>query len=397
MIKLKGTLRGIGKVRFSPERRRLFKIAAVGILGANISSSSKRSSAAISGQKENTSNVKLAAMDRYARFDDQLEENLTLIKQLGLKYVIVSASGETATYETLLKMRQTIESAGLKVANIGMRTDHTIILNLPGRDEKVEAHRDFLRNAGNADYHTVWNHYSGSSIWSTGREVIRSASGRAFDMEKARRDGCRMRNGETWYPDHPTHGRVYSEQEIWDNWTHFVKAIVPVAEEAGVRIAFHPDDPPVPELGGVPRIFSSFESYKRAFEITNSPNVGIYLCVGCWLEGGKLMGKNVLETIRYFGERNRIFKVDFRNVSAPLPHFVETFPDNGYMDMYKVMRALVEVNNHCVVCDDHVPETIGGHRIADAYAIGYMRALLERANEEVKESDRLHFKGPYSS
>jgi mannonate dehydratase len=278
-----------------------------------------------------------------------------------------------------------------------MGTDHTIILNLPGRDEKVEAHKNFLRNAGKAGYHTVWNHYSGSSIWSTGREVIRSASGRAFDMEKARKDGYKSRSGETWYPDRSTHGRLYTEQEIWDNWTYFIKAIVPVAEEAGIRIALHPDDPPLPALGGIPRIFSSFEAFKRAFEIADSPNVGIYLCVGCWLEGGKLMGKNVLETIRYFGERNRIFKVDFRNVSAPLPHFVETYPDNGYMDMYKVMRALVEVNNHCVVCDDHVPETIGGRRVADAFATGYMRALLERANEEVKESDRLRFKGPYSS
>ena len=94
-------------------------------------------------------------------------------------------------------------------------------------------------------------------------------------------------------------------------------------KKQGIRIALHPDDPPLPALGGIPRIFSSFEAFKRAFEIADSPNVGIYLCVGCWLEGGKLMGKNVLETIRYFGERNRIFKVDFRNVSAPLPHFVE--------------------------------------------------------------------------
>ena len=384
MIKLRESLGKIGKVKFSPERRRLGKIAAVGILGASISSSSTRSSAAVTGRKENTSNVKLAAMDRYARFNDQLEENLTLTKQLGLEYLIVSPPGQGATYENLLKMRQTIEAAGLKVANIGMGTTHAIILNLRGRDEEVEEYKTFIRNAGKAGYHTVWNHYSGSSIWSTGREVIRSASCRAFDLEKA----------ET---DRPTHGRVYSEQEIWDNWTYFIKAIVPVAEEAGVRIAFHPDDPPIPILGGVPRIFSTFESYERAFEIADSPNVGIYLGVGCWLEGGKLMGKNVLEAIRYYGEQGKIFKVDFRNVSAPLPHFVETFPDNGYMDMYKVMKALVEVNNHCVVCDDHVPQTVGGRRVGDAYCIGYMRALLERANEEVKESDRLQFDGPYSS
>src|SRR6266849_1888442 len=96
----------------------------------------------------------------------------------------------------------------------------------------------------------------------------------------------------------------------------------------------HPDDPPVPVLAGVPRcIFSNFEGYKRALEIANSPNVGICLCCGTWLEGGKpLTGKDPEEMIRYFGAK-KIWKIHFRNVSAPLPHFVETFMDNGYYDM----------------------------------------------------------------
>ena len=74
--------------------------------------------------------------------------------------------------------------------------------------------------------------------------------------------------------------------------------------------------------------FQRFEGYKRALEIADSPNVGMCFCVGCWLEGGELMGKDVIESIRYFGERNKIFKVHFRNVDQPLPHFVETFVDN---------------------------------------------------------------------
>ena len=82
-----------------------------------------------------------------------------------------------------------------------------------------------------------------------------------------------------------------------------------------------------------------FEGYKRALEIADSPNVGMCFCVGCWLEGGELMGKDVIESIRYFGERNKIFKVHFRNVDQPLPHFVETFVDNGYQDMYHVAKS----------------------------------------------------------
>jgi mannonate dehydratase len=94
------------------------------------------------------------------------------------------------------------------------------------------------------------------------------------------------------------------------------------------------------------------------------------------------MGKDVLETIRYFGQRSKIFKVHLRNVNAPLPHFVETFIDNGYMDMYKVMRALREVNYDGIVIADHIPGMVGGGRAGTAYSVAYMRALIERANAE---------------
>jgi mannonate dehydratase len=254
-----------------------------------------------------------------------------------------------------------------------------VILNLPGRDQKVEEYKTYLRNLGKAGvYYTTYAHM-GNGIWSTARESTRGgAPARGFNLAKA----------DAGYWDKKvfrgplTHGRVYSEKEIWDNYTYFIKAVAPVAEEAGVRIGIHPDDPPVPVLGGVPRcIFGNFEGYRRAFEIADSPNIGICLCCGTWLEGGKLMGKDVLETIHYFGCRGKIFKIHFRNVNAPLPYFVETFMDDGYMDMYKVMRALREVNFSGVMIPDHIPEMIGG-RAGTAYSIAYMKALRKRANEE---------------
>jgi mannonate dehydratase len=169
-----------------------------------------------------------------------------------------------------------------------------------------------------------------------------------------------------------------------------------------VRIGIHPDDPPAPMLAGVPRcIFATFEGYKRAMEIANSPNVGLCLCCGCWLEGGKeLTGKDPEEMIHYFGAQKKIFKIHFRNVSAPLPHFVETFMDNGYYDMYKIMKALRDVNFDGIVIPDHVPQmgpaltagaTSAEHAAAAAfsraalgYSIAYMRALRDRANREAK-------------
>src|SRR4029079_7568851 len=83
-----------------------------------------------------------------------------------------------------------------------------------------------------------------------------------------------------------SHGREFTKEEIWNNYTHFIKQVTPVAEQAGVRIGIHPDDPPVPVLAGVPRcIFGNFEGYKRALEIAGSSNVGICLWCGALLEG----------------------------------------------------------------------------------------------------------------
>ncbi len=416
--KLREALTKVRNVKYNPERRRFGKIAAAGIIGANVLSSGigcsagSRNSAdtgsSIAGDRENTSNVKLSAMSqrRWSIAEggpryEQSEDYFTWMKQIGLHYLVIdsySGVSNATDYESLLKIRQQVEAAGLKAANVGINSgDTSILLNLPDRDEKVEESKTFIRNVGKAGYDTVWTHYVGTGIWRTEREDFRFASGSAFDYEKAKRDGYKRRNGETWYPDRPAHGRVYTEQEVWDNWTYFIKAIVPVLEETGVRFAIHPDDPTgYRELGGAPRIFSTYDDYVRAFEIADSPNVGMYLGVGSYIEGGKETGKDVLDVIRYFGERNKIFKVDFRNVSGPIPHFIETFPDNGYVDMYKVMRALVEVNNHCSVCDDHAPQVIGGRVVADSYSYGYMRALLERACDEVKEGGRLQWPDTYA-
>ena len=145
----------------------------------------------------------------------------------------------------------------------------------------------------------------------------------------------------------------------------------------------HPDDPPVPDLGGVPRcIFSSFDGYQKAMEIAASPNIGICFCVGCWLEGGDLMGRDVLSAIEHFGGR-RIFKVHFRNVDRPLPHFVETFVDDGCQDMYPVMKALERVGFRGVLIPDHIPEMADDPRVGTAWTIAYMKALKKRAEEDV--------------
>jgi mannonate dehydratase len=316
---------------------------------------------------------------------DPSDEDLQFVNQLGVEYVNIPTGGANATLENFMRLRTKVEAAGLKVWNIGNSNVHNmeeVTLNLPGRDEKIEEYKAYLRNLGKAGIHYTTYAHMGNGIWSTERELTRGcASSRAFDLAKADQGNWAGKI----FKGPLTHGRTYTKEEIWENYRYFIKAVTPVAEKEGIRIGIHPDDPPVPELGGVPRcIFSSFDGYKGALEIAASPNVGMCLCVGCWLEGGKLMGRDVLETIRYFGGQGRLFKVHFRNVDAPLPHFVETFLDNGYMDMYRVMKALREVNFDGAVIADHIPGMIGGGRAATAYSIGYMKALLARANEEAR-------------
>jgi len=312
------------------------------------------------------------------------DEDLLFAKQMGVDYVTLWAHGEKCTPEYYVSRRKLVEEAGLKLYGFGNTSVHNqdaIVLNLANRDEKIEEYKTHLRNLAKAGIpYTTYAHMA-NGIWHSERESSRGgASSRAFDIEGTP-EGEWV--GSVWDAT-LSHGRSYTEDEIWENFTHFIKAVVPVAEETGILIGIHPDDPPVPVLAGVPRcIFSSFEGYKRALEIADSPNVGICLCVGCWLEGGDLMGKDVLETIHYFGERKKIFKVHFRNVDRPLPHFVETLPDDGYMDMYEVMKALRQASFDGVVIPDHVPITVGGRRLATAFTLGYMKALLERANVEV--------------
>jgi len=313
------------------------------------------------------------------------DEDLLFARQLGVEYVSLPSGGDQATLENFLRWKERIEAAGLKVWNIGNSNVHNIpevTLNLPGRDQKIEEYKQYLRNLAKAGIHYTTYAHMGNGIWSSPQETTRGgAPARAFRLETAKGYWA----GKV-FEGPLTHGRKYTPEEIWENYTFFIRQVAPVAEGLGIRIGIHPDDPPVPELGGVPRcIFGNFAGYTRALEIANSPNVGVCLCCGTWLEGGKDMGKDVVEAIRAFAGMGKLWKIHFRNVSAPAPHFVETFVDNGYMDMWQIMKTLREVDFRGAVIADHVPSMAGGRWAGWAYSMGYIKALLARANSEASK------------
>lgn len=165
--------------------------------------------------------------------------------------------------------------------------------------------------------------------------------------------------------------RFYDEDEVWATLARFIREVVPVAEDAEVRIGLHPDDPPVPDLGGVGRVMRSFADYQRALDLADSPNFGLCFCVGSWAEGGAALGKDVYEIIEDFGARGKLFKIHFRNVDKPLPKFRETLVDDGYIDMLRVMTGLHNAGFDGALLPDHVP----GDQKNAAYTIRYMRPI----------------------
>ena len=309
------------------------------------------------------------------------EEEMQFARQLGVEWVMTSLPPEQHSLENYQALIARFAKHGLKIYRLANNSCHNmeeVTLNLPGRDAKIEEYISYIRLLGKAKIHYSTYAHMGNGIWSSEHEHTRGGA----ESRALRLDTAVGRWAGKQYKQPLSHGRPYSEEELWDNYTHFIRKVVPVAEEANVYIGVHPDDPPVYTLGGVPRcIFGTFAGYTRALEIANSPNLGVCLCVGSWIEGGAGTGKTAVEAIRHFTAQKKLFKVHFRNVSAPLPNgFVETFLDDGYVNMFKVMQALHDGGYEGAVISDHLPDMAGGRFSAEGFALGYMRGLIQAAS-----------------
>ena len=317
---------------------------------------------------------------------DPSNDDLLFYRELGVDGVFCAVTPQFNSVEGLLHVKKRYADAGLTVHNMRnlpvTNNQVDIVLNRPGRDKKIEAYKTWLRTLGGAGFHYTISNFNLAQIVTSSFIETRGARTRDFDLNAPNLGIPADVPGGLAYMGSAKSlffGREYTVDEIWANYTHFVKQVAPVAEEAGIVIGFHPDDPPVPSLFGVPRILSTFNDCKKALKIANSPNVAMCLCCGTWAEGGPAMGIDPAGAIHHFGSRKQIYEIHFRNVSSPLPHFRETFVDNGYYDMYKVMKALVEVKYNGIVHLDHAVPMVGGGRTYEAFAMGYMRAMRQRA------------------
>jgi len=336
------------------------------------------------------------ALGQFARPTDAM---LTFACQLGLGGVSLNTPALPGTRHwertDLERLRESVESFGLRlesIENVPHGFYERAMLGLPGADEDLEHLAATVRAVGAAGIPVLGLTFMPGSVWRTsvdgrgrGGAVVTAFDARLLAGADGQRDAYIARRDQQ--RDDPwVRGATFvddvhlDEQTVWELYARFIGVLAPVAEEAGVRIALHPDDPPVPELGSNARILRSVDALERALEIADSPAVGLNLCFGTISAAGGEPA--VLDAIRRFGPTGRLVYVHFRDVRGTVPAFEECFLGEGNYRPAGVMRALLDSGFDGFILDDHVPglidDTAYAHR-GRAHAIGYLQALLESA------------------
>src|SRR5580698_8621896 len=215
----------VANAAFTPDRREFVKLAVGGALSAaGVFASARTASATV---HQSAPGIKLCAQSTATPSDD----DLLFLKQMGAEYVSVASTPDLRTAEGFLQIKKRYADAGITVWNIGNSSVHNmpeVTLNLPGREQKIEEYKQYIRNLGQAGiYYTTYAHM-GNGIWSSGRATIRGASGREFDMASLDKQG-------TWdgavFKEPLSHGREFTREEIWENYAYFIKQVAPVAEQ----------------------------------------------------------------------------------------------------------------------------------------------------------------------
>ncbi|SEP25467.1 mannonate dehydratase [Halogranum amylolyticum] len=314
----------------------------------------------------------LGATDIFVDHADTEEEPDEFNDRDGADTVAVGRDAIPSVAE-LEAAKERVESHGLTLTGIqslpySLYGD--IMFGREGEKEALDQIKTLLRNLGEADIPVLgyqWNPRGVVPMRTTPVELRGGAEGTAFNLD------------EVDNPDALAPGidREYTEDEFWDNYEGFLQEVLPVAEEAGVRMALHPVDPPVIEsLGGIPRLFRNVENFERAMELVPSDSHGLKLCLGCFSQ----MGEDANAVVRRFAEDDKIVFIHFRDVVGTVPKFNETFVDEGNFNTTEVVETLDDVGFDGVVIPDHVPKMEGDddwrHR-ARGFTIGYLRGVVD--------------------
>jgi mannonate dehydratase len=280
------------------------------------------------------------------------------------------ASEQPWSYGPLALYRQQVEDAGLRLTVIEDNPPmDRLRLGSAGREEELDAVLELIRTMGRLGIEVWCYNWMAVVPWSRTSSALPGRGGAsvtAFDLA-------------TWRDGVDAPGAPVPEESLWETLAWFLERVVPVAEEAGVRLALHPDDPPLSPLRGIGRIVRSLEAYERVFELQPSPVNGMTFCQG----NLTLMTDDLPAAIRRFGEQGRVHFVHFRDVRGTPERFVETFVDDGPTDMASCIRAYREAGVDAPLRTDHSP-ALSGDSVAVAgyptlgrlHAVGYVQGLL---------------------
>lgn len=285
------------------------------------------------------------------------------------------------TVRALKWLKEYTEKFELKlemIENVPIRFFESIMLNAPDRDEKIENYIKTIKNMGEVGIGILGHHFCPTWAWRTSITHPQRGGAKvsAFNLKEAK-------SGVNAYSISALHMAKFKDSEnlptredLWKNYEYFIKAVIPEAEKAGVKLIVHPSDPPVEKIAGVERIFISIDDFKRAEKIANSDNWGINFCMGSFSQLG---GEDaVMEMIEEFVSRSKVHMVHFRDVQGNINDFCECFIGDGRYNPAKIMHALYKYGYKGLILDDHVPfiynDTPWGHR-ARANVFGYLRGM----------------------
>lgn len=304
------------------------------------------------------------------------KNDLKLARQIGVKYSVrggckFGGADKPWKLENLKEVKRTYQEENLSLIAyenlLPPEKWREIILDRPNREEEIERFCQALKNLGKLNIPIAsWNW--DSYIWSRASSNL---NGRGESLVTGYNHQEMKSKKEKINVD-------ITEEELWESLEKFLERVIPVAEEAGVKMALHPDDPPLPTVMGIPHIVNSVEAFDKILNLYPSENHGINFCQGCF----SLMDINIPETIRHFGED--IVFAHFRDVKGNAKKFQETWHDNGPHDMKEIMRAYYDIDFEGPIRPDHVPtmavednENPGYEIMGRLFAVGYMKGLIE--------------------
>lgn len=286
------------------------------------------------------------------------------------------------TVEELVRIREDIEDAGLVLAgieNLDPAHWHDILLDGPRRDLHIENVKTIIRRIGEAGIPVLGYNFSIAGV--AGRVTGPFGRGRATTVGMDGPVDAPIPKGVVWnmiYDANAAPGTLpsISHEELWRRLERFLEDVIPVAEEAGVRLAAHPDDPPSPFVRQQPRLVYQPYMYQRLLDAVPRPSNALELCVGTLAE---MTEGSVYEAVDEYSRQHRIAYIHLRNVTGKVPYYRETFIDEGDVDMSRILGILHRNGFDGVVIPDHTPQMScpAPWHAGMAHTLGFIAGVLK--------------------